>query len=74
MEHNKTRTRADHTFAVADHDISTGHNIKWDNFEILANGRSDLHCKVKGTLLIQNLNPTLNLNVGSEKLSLLTAI
>ena len=70
MEHYKALTTAGHTSAVADHVISTGHNIKWDNFEILANGRSDLNCKIKETLMIQNLNPTLNVNVGSEKLCL----
>ena len=70
MEHFKALDTAGHTSAVADHVVSTGHNIKWDNFEILANGRSDLHCKIEETLLIQNLNPTLNVNVGSEKLCL----
>ena len=55
---------------VADHIISTGHNIKWDHFEILASGKSDLHCKIKETLLISDLKPSLNENVGSEKLFL----
>ena len=40
-------------------------------FEILAKGRSDTHCKIKETLLIQELKPTLNDNVSSEKLYLL---
>ena len=44
--------------------------IKWDHFEILAKGRSDTHCKIKETLLIQELKPTLNDNVSSEKLYL----
>ena len=26
---------------------STGHNIKWDHFEILATWRSDIHCRIK---------------------------
>ena len=26
---------------------STGHNIEWDHFEILANGQCDLQCKIK---------------------------
>jgi len=47
-----------------------GHNIKWDNFDILATGRSDIHCKIKETLLIRDLKPALNENVGSEKLFL----
>ena len=45
-----------------------GHNIKWDHFDILANGRSDLHSKE--TLLIRELQPTLNENLGSKKLFL----
>ena len=52
----------------ADHAISTGHNIKWDHFEVLAIGRCVLHCKIKETLFIRDLKPTLNDNVGSEKL------
>ena len=56
--------------AVADHIISIGHTIKWDHFEILASGKSDLHCKIKETLLISDLKPSLNENVGSEKLFL----
>jgi len=44
--------------------------IKWDNFDILATGRSDIHCKIKETLLIRDLKPALNKNVDSEKLFL----
>jgi len=50
---------------LADHVISTGHNIKWDHFDILATGKSDLQCKIKETLLISELKPSLNENVGS---------
>ena len=42
--------------------------MKWDHFEILARGRSDTHCKIKETLLIRDLQPSLNENVSSEKL------
>ena len=35
---------------------------------VLARGRSDIHCKIKETLLIRDLKPALNENVGSEKL------
>ena len=49
---------------------STGHNIKFDHFEILTTGRSDIHCKIKETLLIKDLKPALNENVDSEKLFL----
>ena len=55
---------------VADHVTSTGHHLKWDHFDILARGRSDIHCKIKETLLIRDLKPALNENVGSEKLYL----
>ena len=44
--------------AVAEHSISTGHNIKWEHFEILASGQCDLHSKIRETLLIRNLKPT----------------
>jgi len=38
--------------------------------KILATGRSDMHCKIKETLLICDLQLALNENVGSGKLSL----
>ena len=46
----------------------TGHRIKWDQFDILATGQSDIRRKIKETLLIRDLKPALNGNVGSEKL------
>ena len=55
-----------HASAVAEHSISTGHNIKWDHFEILASGPCDSQCKIKETLLIRDLKPALNENVGSD--------
>ena len=64
-EHFKALTQIGHASAVADHSISTGHNIKWDHFEILASGQCDLQCKIKETLLIRDLKP-----VGSENLLL----
>ena len=59
-----------HSSAIADHMTQTGHRIKWDHFDILATGQSDMHCKIKETLLIGDLKPALNKNVGSEKLLL----
>ena len=53
--------------AIADYTTSTGHNIRYDHFEILATGRSDIHCRIKESLLIKDLKPSLNENVGSEK-------
>ena len=32
---------------------TTGQDIKWDHFDILASGKTDFHCKIKETLLIQ---------------------
>ena len=69
-EHFKALTQIGHASAVADHSTSTGHNIKYNHFEILTNGRCDLQCKIKETLLIRDLKPTLNENVVSEKLLL----
>lgn len=44
-------TKYDNFSAIADHVKTTGHNIKWDNFDILASGGTDYHCKIKETLL-----------------------
>ena len=62
IEHFKALTQMGHASAVAEHSISTGHNIKWDHFEILASGQCNL--------LIRDLKPALNENVGSENLLL----
>ncbi len=64
-EHFKALTKCDHPSAIADHIKTTGHNIKWDHFEILASGKTDLHCKIKETLYIH-----VNANVGNERLLL----
>ena len=70
-EHFKTLTPSNsHSSAIADHMTQTGPRIKWDHFDILATGQSDIHCKIKETLLIRDLKPALNENVGSEKLLL----
>ena len=66
----KALTTNCHESAIADHVFLTNHRIKWDHFEILATGRSDMHCKIKESLLIRDLKPALNENVGSEKLYL----
>ena len=39
--------------------FSTNHRIKWDHFEILPTGRSDMHCKIKESLLKRDLKPAL---------------
>ena len=69
-EHFKALSQGCHASALADHVISTSHNIKWDHFDILTTGKSDLQCKIKETLLISELKPSLNEDVGSEKLFL----
>jgi len=37
-QHFKALTKSDQTSAIADHMKTTGHNIKWDHFDILASG------------------------------------
>ena len=44
--------------ATADHVSSTGHKIKWDHFEILTTGRSDIHCRINESSLIKDLKPS----------------
>ena len=69
-EQFKSITSSCHASAIADHVTSTGHNFKWDHYDILAKGRTDTHCKIKETLLMRELRPVLNDNVSSEKLYL----
>ena len=45
--HFKALTSNSHSSAIADHMTQTGHRIKWDHFDILAAGQSDIHCKIK---------------------------
>ena len=51
-EHFKALPKHDHTSAIADHVNTTGHNIKWDHFDILVAGKTDYYWKIKETLLI----------------------
>ena len=69
-EHFKALAKNDHTSASAGHVNTTGHNIKWDHFDILASEKTDYHYKIKETLLLQELKPAFNVNVSSEKLML----
>ena len=55
--------KRDHFSAIADQVETTGHNIKWDHVDILAPGKTDY---IKDTLFIQEVQPALNVNVGSE--------
>ena len=58
-EHFKALTTNCHECAIADHVFLTNHRIKCHHFEILATGRSDMHCKIKESLLIRDLKPGL---------------
>ena len=49
-EHFKSITSSNHSSAIANLVTSTGHNMKWDHFDILARGRSGTHCKIKETV------------------------
>ena len=44
--------------------------MKWDHFDILASGKTDSQCKIKETLFIEELKPSQNVNISSEKLLL----
>ena len=57
-EHFKSLTKNDYSSAIADHITATGHNIKWNHFEILTSGKTNYHCKIKETDLIQLLMST----------------
>ena len=50
-EHFKSITKWDQSSAIADHITATGHNIKWDHFEILASGKTE-NCKIKETSVV----------------------
>ena len=47
--HFKALAKNDHTSTIADHVKTTGHNIKWDHFQILTSCKTDYHCKIKET-------------------------
>ena len=61
-EHFKKQLRAGecHASAIAGHVTPTGHNLKWDHFDILSKCRPDTHCKIKETLVKRESKPTLN--------------
>ena len=62
-EHFKALLKHDHSSAIADHVKTTGHNIKWDHFDILASGKTDYHCKIKETLFIQEVQSFTNITI-----------
>jgi len=54
------------TFSNVKVNWTTRYNIKWDNFDILASGKTDYHWKIKETLFIHELKPALNVKVGRK--------
>ena len=46
----------DNTSATADHVKTTGHNIKWDHFDILVKGKTDSIAKSKRPYFFKNLS------------------
>ena len=54
------------SFSLPTFSLSAG--FKWQI--LVSTGQSDIHCKIKETLLIRDVKPTLNENVSSEKLLL----
>ena len=51
LQQKKALTTNCQEYAIADHVFSTNHRFKWDHFEILGTGRSDMHCKLKSLYL-----------------------
>ena len=47
FEHFRALKSNSHSSAIADNMTLTGHRIKWDHFDVLATGQSDIHCKIK---------------------------
>ena len=63
----------DNTSATADHVKTTGHNIKWDHFDILAKVKTDYRCKIRDLIyLLKNLSQLLTSEVKIKAHALLT--
>ena len=61
--------KSGHSSDITDY-VKTTHwsQHKWEHFDILASCKTDFHCKIKETLFIQELKPSLNATVSCEKL------
>ena len=69
--HFKSLTKNDHSSAIANHITATGHNIKWDHFEILASGKTcRLSLEDKRNIVYSRPKPAFNVNISNEKLML----
>ena len=55
---------------ILTHKRETGHPISFDNFSVLANGRSESDTLIRERLLIAKINPSLNVNIRSSSLML----
>ena len=51
--------------SILAHKRETGHPISFDDFSVLASGRSELDTLIRESLLIAKINPSLNVNVRS---------
>ena len=49
--------------SILAHKRETGHPISFDDFSVLASGRSELDTLIRESLLIAKINPSLNLNI-----------
>ena len=56
--------------AVSKHTLDTGHNINWDQWKILATGKTNKDILIKEKLLIRDNKPSLNDTEGSVTLKL----
>ena len=56
--------------SVVTHERETGHPIFFDAFSVLASGRSQLDTRIRESLLIAKINPSVNVNIRSFPLML----
>ena len=56
--------------SVVTHERETGYPIFFDDFSVLASGRSQLDTRIRESLLIAKINPSVNVNIRSFPLML----
>ena len=54
-EHFKALVTRDYSSAIADHVKTTGHNMKWDHFDILTSGKLTIIVKSRRLYFVQEL-------------------
>ena len=57
-------------FSILAHKRETGHPISFDDFSVLASGRSELDTLIRESLLIAKINPSLYVYIRSFPLML----